>query len=308
MAKLIITTAVTGSIHTPSMSPHLPITPDQIADDAIGAYKAGSAIVHVHVRNPETGQPTNDPEIFRKVLTKIKKNCDVIVMTTTGGSPDQTLEQRLAVVPAFKPELASFNAGSLNLASFQAAELMKVEWKYPWEKPFLMWTKDHPFINTWASLEQYAKIFEASGTKPEAEIYDVSMLSIVDYLVKQGFLKKPVQLQFVLGVMGGIPATIPNLQFLYETAKGYFGDEFVWSVCATGRHQLRMATVGMLMGGNVRVGMEDSLFAGKGVMAKSSADQVEKVVRIAKELDIDIANPAEARQMLGLKGLDKVNY
>ena len=308
MVKLIITTAVTGSIHTPSMSPYLPITPEQIANDAIGAWKVGSAIVHIHVRNPETGQPTNDPELFRQVLTRIKDNCDVVIMTTTGGSPDQTPEQRLAVVPTFQPELASFNAGSLNLASFQAAELMKIEWKYSWEKPFLLWTKDHPFINTWSSLEEYAEFFDKSDTKPEAEIYDISMLGIIDYLVKQKLLKKPVQLQFVMGIMGGIPATIPNLQFLYETAKDYFGDDFIWSVCATGKHQLRMATMGMLMGGYVRVGMEDSLFAGKGIIARSSAEQVEKVVRIANELDIEIATPAEARQILGLKGLNNVNY
>lgn len=308
MAKLIITAAITGSIHTPSMSPYLPITPEQIIENSIDACKAGAAIVHIHVRNPQTGQPTNDPNLFREVLTGIKAKSDVIVMTTTGGSPDQTLEQRLAVVPTFKPEIASFNAGSLNLASFEAAEKMKIEWKYDWEKPFLMWTKDHPFINTWTSLEQYAKIFTESGTKAEAEIYDVSMLGNVDYLVQQGFLKKPVQLQFVMGIRGGIPATIANLQFLYETAKGYFGDEFVWSVCATGRNQLRMGTMAMLMGGNVRVGMEDSLFAGKGIMAKNNAEQVAKIVRIAKELDVEIATPSEARQILGLKGLDKVNY
>jgi len=307
MSKLIITAAITGAIHTPSMSSYLPITPEQIADHAIGACRAGAAVVHIHVRNPQTGQPTNDPELFERVFKRIKQNCDVIIMSTTGGSPDQTLEQRIAVVPKFKPELASFNAGTVNLASFEAVK-MKVEWKFPWEKPFLLWTKDHPFTNTWTSLEEYSRAFEAVGTKAEVEIYDVAMLSTVDYLVQRGFLKKPVQLQFVMGIMGGIPATIPNLQFLYDTARGYFGNDFIWSVCATGKNQFRIGTVAMLMGGNVRVGMEDSLFAGKGKMAQSNAEQVEKMVRIANELDIEVATPAEARQILGVKGLDKVNF
>jgi uncharacterized protein (DUF849 family) len=307
MSKLIITAAITGSIHTPSMSQYLPVTPDQIADNAIGACKAGAAVVHIHVRNPQTGQPANDPELFKQVFTKIKNNCDVIIMSTTGGSSIQTMEQRIAVVPRFKPEIASFNAGTVNLGAFEAVK-MKIDWKYAWEKPYLMMTKDTPFTNTWTTLEEYARTFEANNTRAELEIYDVAMLSTVDYLVQRGFLKKPVQLQFVMGILGGIPATIANLQFLYQTARDFFGDDFVWSVCATGRNQFRMGTVAMLMGGNVRVGMEDSLFAGKGKMAKNNAEQVEKMVKIANELDIEIATPAQARQILGLKGMDKVNY
>jgi uncharacterized protein (DUF849 family) len=307
MSKMIITAAITGSIHTPSMSPYLPITPDQIADNAIGAYKAGAAVVHIHVRNPETGQPANDPELYRQVFSKIKNNCDVIIMSTTGGSSNQTMEQRIAVVPRFKPEIASFNAGTVNLGAFEAVN-MKIDWKYTWEKPYLMMTKDTPFTNTWATLEEYARTFEAYNTKAELEIYDVAMLGAVDYLVERGFLKKPVQLQFVMGILGGIPATIANLEFLYQTAKDYFGDDFVWSVCATGRNQFRIGTVAMLMGGNVRVGLEDSLFAGKGKIAKNNAEQVEKMVKIANELDIEVATAAEARQILGLKGTEKVNF
>ncbi|MBN1368502.1 MAG: 3-keto-5-aminohexanoate cleavage protein [Dehalococcoidales bacterium] len=307
MGNLIITAAITGSIHTPSMSPYLPITPDQIAENAIGACKAGAAVVHIHVRNPQTGQPTSDPELFRQVFTKIKNNCDVVIMSTTGGSSNMTMEQRIAVIPMFKPEIASFNAGTVNLGAFEATK-MKINWKNSWEKPYLLMAKDTPFANTWTSLEEYAKTFEANNTKAELEIYDVAMLSSVDYLIRKGFLKKPVQLQFVMGILGGIPATIPNLQFLYQTAKEYFGNEFVWSVCATGRNQFRIGTVAMLMGGNVRVGMEDSLFVGKGIMAKNNAEQVEKMVRIANEFDVEIATPSEARQILGLKGIDKVNY
>lgn len=309
MAKAIVTAAITGSIHTPTMSPYLPITPKQIAEHAVGAYEAGAAVVHIHVRNPETGQPVSDMNCFREVLTTVKSKCNVVINTTTGGGLGMTNEERLKVVPTFKSELATFNAGSINFALFDIPERMGIkEWKYPWEKSYFEMTKDFIFPNTFKSLEEFARVFEENGTKPEAEIYDTAMINTVAYLAKQGYLKKPVYLQFVLGIMGSMPATIQNLVFLYETARRNFGDDFVWSVCAAGRDQLPMCTTALIMGGNVRVGMEDSLFASKGIMAKSSADQVEKIVRIAKELSIDIATPDEARQILGLKGLDKVNY
>jgi uncharacterized protein (DUF849 family) len=309
MAKVIITAAITGSIHTPTMSPYLPITPEQIAEHAIEAYEAGAAVVHIHVRNPETGQPISDMNLFREVLTRVKSKCNVVINTTTGGGLGMTTAERLKVVPTFKPELASFNAGSVNFALFDIPERMKIkEWKYPWEKPYLQMTEDFIFPNTFKSLKEFAQTFEKNGTKPEAEIYDAGMINNVAYLLKQGYLEKPVYLQFVLGVLGGMQPTIQNLVFLYETARRTFGDDFAWSVCAVGRYQLAMCTTAMIMGGNVRVGLEDSLYAGKGVMAKGSADQVEKIVRIAKELSIDIATSDEARQILGLKGIDKVNY
>ena len=309
MAKAIVTAAVTGAIHTPSMSPYLPITPKQIAEHAIRACEAGAAVVHIHVRDPETGQPASDMNYFREVLTAVKSKCNVIINTTTGGGIAMTTAERLKVIPTLKPELASFNAGSMNFGLFDVPERMKIkEWKYPWERPYLEMTKNTIFSNTFKSLEEFAQTFAENGTKPEAEIYDTGMINTVAYLVNQGLLGKPVYLQFVLGIMGGMPATIQNLVFLYETARHNFGDEFVWSVCAAGRDQLPICTCALTMGGNVRVGMEDSLYAGKGVMAKSSADQVEKIVRIARELSIDIATPDEARQILGLKGLDKVNY
>jgi uncharacterized protein (DUF849 family) len=309
MVKAIVTAAITGSIHTPTMSPYLPITQKQIIEHVIEAYEAGAAVAHIHVRNPETGQPASDMNCFRDVLSTVKSRCNIIVNTTTGGGLGMTTEERLNVVPMFKPELASFNAGSINFALFDLPERMKIkEWKYPWEKPYLEMTRDFIFPNTFKSLEQFARTFDENGTKPEAEIYDTAMINNVTYLVKKGYLKKPVYLQFVMGVMGGIPATVQNLVFLYETAKRNFGDDFVWSVCAAGRDQIPICTTAFIMGGNVRVGMEDSLYAGKGILAKSSADQVEKIVRIAKELSIDIATANEARQILGLKGLDKVNY
>lgn len=309
MAKAIITAAITGSIHTPTMSPYLPITPEQIAAHAIGAYKAGAAVVHIHVRDPETGQPSSDVNLFREVLTRIKSKCNVVINTTTGGGLGMTTEERVKVVPTFKPELASFNAGSINICLFDIPERMKIkEWKYPWERSYLTMTKDFIFPNTFKSLEEFAQAFKENDTKPEAEIFDSAMINNVAYLIEGGYLEKPVYLQFVLGIMGGMPATIQNLVFLYETARRTLGDDFVWSVCAAGRQQLGICTVALAMGGNARVGMEDSLYAGKGVMAKSSAVQVEKVVHIAQELSVNIATPDEARQILGLKGIDKVSY
>ncbi len=307
--KVVVTAAITGAIHTPSMSPYLPITPEQIAEDAIKAYEAGAAIVHIHVRDPETGEPTSNMDLFRQVLMMIKDKCNAVVCTTTGGGHKRTIEERLEVIPTFKPELASFNAGSLNIGNFDLIEQMKIEdWKYPWEQPFLEKTEDLIFPNTFRSIKMFAQAFAESDTKPEIEIYDSAMINNVAYLIEQGYLKKPLYLQFALGILGRMPATIQNLLFLYETARRAFGDDFIWSACAAGHFQLPICTMALTMGGNVRVGMEDNLYAGKGIMAKSNAEQVEKIVRIAKELSIDIASPDEARQMLGLKGLDKVNY
>jgi len=309
MAKVIVTAAITGGIHTPSMSPYLPITPEQIAEQAIEAYEAGAAVVHIHIRNSETGQPSSDMNLFGEILTRIKTKCNLIVCTTTGGGLGMPAEERLKVVPTFKPELASFNAGSINFGLFDLPERMKIkEWKYPWEKQYLQMTEDFIFPNTFKSLQEFARAFAESNTKPELEVYDVGMINSLLYLVRKGFLKKPLYLQFVMGIMGAIPPSVENLVFLHETASRTFGDDFVWSVCAAGRFQLPMCTAALTMGGNVRVGLEDSLYAGKGVLAKSNAEQVEKIIRIANELGIDIATPDEARQILGLKGLDKVGY
>ncbi len=311
MAKVIVTAAITGSIHTPSMSPYLPITPDQIADNAIEAYEAGASMVHIHVRNPETGQPSPDVELYRKVLSKIKRKCNVIASTTTGGGlGTTTVEERLKVITALKPEVSSFNAGSVNIGLHEIPDQGKItEWKFPWEEPYLRGTEDVVFAYTFKALKEFARIFEENGTKPEAEIWDSGFIGNVDYLVRKGYMKtKPVWMTFVLGVLGGLPPTLQALMYLHETAKRYFGDNCTWQVLGTGRFQLPLCAAALAMGGNVRVGMEDSLYAGKGVLAKSNADQVERIVRIAKELSIDIASPDEARDILGLKGLDKVNY
>ena len=308
MSKAIFTAAITGSIHTPTMSPYLPITPDQIADNAIQACGAGAAAVHIHVRNPETGQPSPDLELFKKVLIKVKSKCDVIVCTTTGGGLGMTPEQRVGVVSTLKPELASCNMGSMNFALFPLLEKMK-DFKFPWEKQYLEFTEDLIFPNTFKSIRVFLSIFNENGTKPELEVYDAGMINNTAFMIERGLLKTPVYIQFVLGILGGMGATVENLVFLYESARRLIGEKnFVWSVCAAGRNEIPMCTHALLMGGNARVGMEDALWLDKGVLAKSNAELVAKMVRIAKEFGVEPATPAEARKILGLKGLDKVGF
>ncbi len=306
MDKVIVTAAITGSIHVPSMSPYLPITPQQIADEAVRVYEAGGAVAHIHVRNPETGQPSSDMELFREVVTKVKSKCNMVLCLSTGGGVGMTTAERVKAVITFKPELASFNFGSINFGLFPIAEAVR-EFTFPWEKAYLESTWDYIFPNTFKTLREFSQAFSENETKPELEIYDAGMINNVAFMIQRGYLKKPVYLQFVLGILGSIPASPNNLLFLLNSARETVGD-FVWSVCAAGRHQLPMCTMSLVMGGNARVGMEDSLYAGKGVLAKSNADQVEKIVRIARELGLEPATPDEARQILGLKGLEKVNW
>ena len=304
--KKVITAALTGAIHTPSMSPHLPITPEQLIDEAVAAYAAGAAVVHLHVRNPENGMPNADQDLFRQIAVNVKKQCDVILCTTTGGALGEPVEKRVKVASTLKPELASLNAGSLNFALFHVLDKMK-EWKYDWEKQYLGFTEDFIFPNTFKTMREFLEIFTQVETKPEFEIYDVGMINNLAYAIQSGWVKKPVYLQFVMGILGGIPATPQNLIFLYETAQKAIGD-FEFSVCAAGKNQFYMGTQSFLLGGHARVGLEDNLYIGKGQLAKSNAEQVEKIVRIARELDCEPATPEEARQILGLKGLDKVDF
>jgi len=306
MPKAIITAAITGSIHTPSMTPYLPITPKQIAQEAVRAYEAGAAVAHIHVRDPETGAPSPSLELFGEVLSEVKSRCNMILCTTTGGGLGMTAEQRVAVVRKYRPELASFNFGSLNFALFPVLQKIK-DWKYPWEPQYLAMTEDLIFPNTFKTMREFCGFFKEAETKPEIEIYDVGMINNLAFMIQAGHIQKPVYLQFVMGILGGIPATVENLVFLYQTARNLIGD-FQWSVCAAGRNQMPMCTTALVMGGNARVGLEDSLYVEKGRMAKSNAEQVEKIVRIARELGVEPATPDEARQILGLKGLDKVNY
>jgi len=304
--KAIITAALTGAIHTPTMSPYLPVTPQQLIDEILAVHEAGGAVAHLHVRDPENGIPTADQDVFREIATEVKRQCDIVLCTTTGGKFGEPVEKRVQVVSNLKPELASLNTGSLNFALFHVVNKFE-DWKYEWEKKYLEDTEDFIFPNTFKTMRQYMAIFNEMGTKPEFEIYDVGMINNLAFLIEAGYVKKPVSLQFVMGVLGGIFPSVENLVFLHETARKIIGD-FEFSTCVAGRAQFPLCTQSLIMGGNARVGLEDNLYLEKGRMAKSNAEQVAKIIRIARELGIEPATPDEARDMLGLKGLDKVNF
>ena len=306
MRKAIITAALTGSIHTPSMSPYLPVTASQLIDEILAVHEAGGAVAHLHVRDPETGLPNADQDAYVEIATTVKKHCDIILCTTTGGKLGEPVEKRVRVATTLKPELASLNAGSLNFALFHIADKVK-DYKFDWEKPYLAGTDDFIFPNTFKTMKEFLQIFATTGTKPEFEIYDMGMINNLAFLINKGIVKKPVYLQFVMGILGGIPATPENLVYLLDTARRQIGD-FQFSVCAAGNMQFPMCTQSLIMNGNARVGLEDNLYLEKGVLAKSNADQVKKIIRIAAELGIAPATPEEARQMLGLKGLDQVDF
>jgi len=288
------------------MSPYLPVTPQELADEAVRVYEAGGAAAHVHVRNPDNTRPSAELELFREVAVKVKSKCDIILTFTTGGAAGMTAEERVRVVTQLKPELSTFNTGSLNFGIFPIVDGIK-EYKHDWEKDYLLASEDGVFVNTFKMLREYGQFFAESNTKPELEIYDAGMVNNVAFMIQRGYVKKPVYIQFVLGILGGMPATANSLVFLHNMAKELIGD-FQWSVCAAGRFQFPMTTMALTMGGNARVGMEDNLYLSKGVLAKSNAEQVEKIIRIARELGHEPATPNEARQILGLKGLDKVNW
>jgi uncharacterized protein (DUF849 family) len=304
--KVIITAAVTGSIHTPSMSEYLPITSQEIADDAIRAHEAGAAVCHIHARIPEPGEPSPALEIYEEIITRVKNKCNVVQCITTGGKLGTTPQQRLHPVSKFKPELASFNAGSINFAIFHSLDKFK-SFKFDWEEKYLAMTEDHIFPNTFFSMKEFAKIFAENNTSPEFEVYDAAMINNIAFLIEKGYVKKPVYIQFVMGILGGITATAENLIFLVEYAKKLIGN-FVFSVAAAGRAQFPLCTHSFLIGGNARVGLEDNLYLKKGVLAKSSAEQVEKMVRIIREFGFEPATPDEARKILGLKGKDKTSF
>jgi uncharacterized protein (DUF849 family) len=304
--KVVITAAITGAIHTPTMSQYLPITPGHIAEEAVMAWEAGAAVCHIHARDPETGMPVADVAIMREIITRIKSRCDMVICITTGGGLGMTTEQRVAPVDLFRPELASFNAGSMNF-SLSAMASKFTQWQFEWEKQYLDLTEDLIFPNTFKSMRHYCARFKEAGTKPEFEIYDAGMVNNVATLIKMGLVQKPVYIQFVMGVLGGITAGCENLLFLVDYARRLIED-FEFSVCVAGRAQFPICTQSLLIGGNVRVGLEDNLYLEKGRMARSNAEQTAKIARMAKELGIEPATPAEARKILGLKGMDQVNF
>ena len=309
MPKLIITCALTGSAVGPSQTPYLPITPDQIADEAFRAYKAGAAVVHVHVRDPKEGIPTSDLKIWRETLTKIKEKCNVVICTTTGGGPGMTSEERIAVIPEFEPEMCSMNTESMNFSVHPLAEKIK-EWKYPWEKWVTELSKDMVFKNSFADLELFTKTMKQHNVKPELEIYGSNGLYNAGFLVRAGQLNFPLHIQYVLGVLGGTFSTPYELIHLQTETHRWFGaDNFTWSVIGIGYPaEFYLGAVAMAMGGHVRVGMEDNIFVKYKVLAKSNAELVEKIRKIAELFEREIATPDDARQMLGLKGIDKVKF
>jgi uncharacterized protein (DUF849 family) len=308
MAKLIITAAVTGAIHVPSLSPYLPFTPDEIAEDAVKAHAAGAAVVHVHARDPKTGKPSSDFNLYREIVGKISARCDVVICVTTGGGLGMAMEERVRPISALKPELASLNSGSINFAIYPLTAKIKQP-RFDWEIPYLESTEDLIFSNTFRTLKYYAKAMQDAGTIPELEIYDVGMINNIKHLIDLGVMPTPIYMQFVLGILGGIPASTQNLVFLYETAVRTIGEKnFVWSACAAGKAQLPLMAVAMAMGGNTRVGLEDNLYVGPGQLAKSSADQVTRVVSIANQLSVEVASADEARSMLHLKGRNQTGW
>jgi uncharacterized protein (DUF849 family) len=307
-SKIIITCAVTGGIHTPTMSDALPYRPEDIAREAIAAAEAGASILHLHARDPQDGRPTPDPEVFMQFLPRIKQSTDAVINITTGGGLNMTVEDRLAAPLIAKPEMCSLNMGSMNFGIYPMADRYK-NWKFGWEEPYLRNTDDFIFRNTFRDIERILKMLgEEHGTRFEHECYDVGHLYNVAHFVDRGLLKPPFFVQMIFGILGGIGTDLDNLLFMKRTADKLFGDDYRWSVLAAGRHQMNFATQAALLGGSVRVGLEDSLYIGRGKLASSNAEQVSKIRRILEELGHEIATPDEARAMLGLKGGDRVGF
>ncbi len=306
--KVIITCAVTGSIHTPTMSEYLPITPSEIAEQSIAAAEAGASILHLHARDPKDGRPTPDPKVFMEFLPRIKQSTDAVVNITTGGGITMTVEERLAAPLLASPEMCSLNMGSMNFALHPLVGRYKT-WKHEWEVPYLQGTKGGIFRNTFDDIEKIYKLLgEGHGTKFEHECYDVGHLYNLAHCLDAGLFKPPVFLQIIFGVLGGIGADPENVNFMKQTADKLFGNDYRWSVLAAGRHQIPFCTQAAMLGGNVRVGLEDSLFISRGKLATSNAEQVAKIRRIVEELGYEIATPKEARQLLDLKGADQVKF
>ena len=305
--KVVVTAAVTGGVHTPTMSKYLPSTPDQIVEDAVNAAKAGAAIVHIHARNMD-GSPTADFDTFESILSRIKKRSNVVIGITTGGAQGMSVEERFSVIPRFSPEIASANGGSINFC-FAPLSTQYESFAHEWEKPFIDRTYDNVFKNTFKDIEYCINMMNSCDTRPEFELFDYGQLANLNYFVKKGIVRKPLYLQFVPGIMGGMPINFEGMMFIIDQAKKMFGPEIQYCTVAPGRRMYRLATLMALNGGNVRVGMEDGLYLKpSGELATSSADQVHKMVGILHDLDFEIASPDEARQQLQLKGIDKVNY
>ncbi|MCP4559962.1 MAG: 3-keto-5-aminohexanoate cleavage protein [Bosea sp.] len=305
--KVIITCAVTGAIHTPSMSPYLPVTPEEIIDAAVGAAEAGAALVHVHARNPKTGQPDQSPEAFEPFLKVIKQRSNCVINITTGGAPTMLVEERLKPCAHFKPEVASLNMGSMNFGLYPMLNRFK-EFKHDWERPYLEGSDDRVFKNTFKDIANILTTCAENGTRFEIECYDIGHLYTLAHFVDRGLVKPPFFVQSVFGLLGGIGPHPEDVAHMKRTADRLFGDDYHWSVLGAGRHQLPIAAMAVAMGGNLRVGLEDSLWLGPGQLAKSNADQVRAARKIIEGLGLEIATPDDAREQLQLKGADKVAF
>jgi uncharacterized protein (DUF849 family) len=309
MAKpVIITCAPTGGIHTPTMTPYLPITPQEIATASIEAAGAGASIIHLHARDPETGKPDPRPETFMQFLPIIKQSTDAVVNVSTGGGLGMSIDERLAAATTASPEMASLNMGSMNFGIFPMLEKYS-DWKHEWEPEFLEMTRDFIFPNTFKSIEYVLKeLGETHGTKFEFECYDLGHLYNLAWFVDKGLVKPPFFIQMVFGILGGVGADLDNLMHMHSIAQKLFGDNYEWSVLAAGRHQMPFATQSAMLGGNLRVGLEDSIYIGPKELAKSNADQVRKIRSIVENLGLTVATPNEARERLALKGGDMVKF
>ncbi|MBN9461641.1 MAG: 3-keto-5-aminohexanoate cleavage protein [Burkholderiales bacterium] len=304
--KVIITCAITGAIHTPTLSAALPFKPEDIARQAIDAARAGAAILHLHARDPETGAPTGNPDVFARFLPAIHEETDAVINLTTGGSPEMSVEQRLAAALRFKPEMCSLNMGSMNFA-FHPMGARIEQWRFPWEKQYIANSESFIFRNTFADVARIYELMSDHGTRYEHECYDIGHLYNLAHFLDRGLVRPPLFIQSVIGILGGIGADPDNVLFMRRTADRLFGDDYVWSVLAAGRHQIPLTTQAAMLGGNVRVGLEDSLHIGRGKLAESNAQQVAKIRRILEELGFEIATPAEVRTTLALKGRNEVH-
>lgn len=309
VSKVIITCAVTGSSHTPTMSPHLPITVEEIVADSIAAVEAGASVIHLHARDPHDGRPTPDPDVFLEYLKPIKAATDAVVSITTGGGTGMTVEERLRVIEVTRPELCTLNLGTMNYGGFPMIEKFRDKWRYDWEEPYLESTRTEPFVSTYADIEHMLRtVGPTTGARFEYEAYDVGHLYTLAYYLDLGLVKPPIFLQTILGTMGGIGASVDHLVHMRQTADRLLGDSYQWSVLGGGRHQFNVVTAAAVMGAHVRVGLEDGLYLGKGRLATSNAEQVAKIRRILDELSLEVATPDEARAILDLKGLDQVAF
>ena len=305
--KVIITCAVTGAIHTPSMSPYLPVTAKEIADAALGAAEAGAAIVHLHAREPHNGKPSQDPELFKPFLSEIKANSDAVINITTGGAPTMLVEERLRPAHQFQPEVASLNMGSMNFGLYGMLSRFK-EFKHDWEQPYLAGSDDRVFKNTFRDIAYILESCSDNGTRFEIECYDIGHLYTAAHFIDRGLIKAPFLIQSVFGLLGGIGTHPEDVAHMKRTADRLFGNDYVWSVLGAGKNQIPIGTQSLALGGNVRVGLEDSLWDGPGQLAKTNADQVHRIRKVIEGLSLEVATPDEARAMLKLKGRNNVNF